>query len=191
MDDGLIRKAVRDFLTAIGEDPEREGLKETPDRVARACTELFAGYEQNAELSLERTFSIEAKQELVIIRDITFYSFCEHHMLPFSGKVHIGYIPGNGKVLGASKLIRVTEVFSRRLQLQERMTSQIAEAIYKATGELGVGVVAYGRHLCMTARGVKNPTSEMITSSMKGAFMQDDRLRQEFLRLVEPGGRNV
>jgi GTP cyclohydrolase I len=179
-----IEKAVKDILTSIGEDPNREGLLDTPDRVTRMYKELFAGYSQDPKSILARTFSAEGHQEMVIVRDIQFYSHCEHHMVPFFGKVHIGYIP-NGSVVGLSKLARLVECFARRLQIQERMTTQIAEAIQQYLSPLGVMVVVEAEHMCMKMRGVKNPCADTVTSAVRGIFRDPtETARTEFLTLI-------
>jgi GTP cyclohydrolase I len=186
MKDALkIKKAVVSLVEAIGEDPQREGLIDTPKRVAEMYTELFAGMAMDPQAELSVGFE-EGHREMVILRDIPFYSMCEHHLLPFFGVAHVGYIPNrNGRVVGASKLARVVEVFAKRLQLQERMTSQIAEAIVQALKADGVAVVLEAEHLCMTMRGIKKPGSNVITSATRGLFRTRAATRSEFLSLVQ------
>ena len=178
-----MQEEIRKILQEIGEDPEREGLKETPDRVARACAEIFAGYKTDPD-SLIKTFTDGASEDMVVLKRSEFYSTCEHHLFPFYGHVSIGYIP-NGKVIGVSKLARLVDCFSRRLQIQERMTTQIADTIYKGLDAKGVMVIAEGVHFCMTSRGVRKHDASMVTSAIRGVFRTNDALRNEFLRLVE------
>ncbi|MDP2743832.1 MAG: GTP cyclohydrolase I FolE [Dehalococcoidia bacterium] len=185
MDAKRIEKAVLSILEAIGEDPKREGLAGTPGRVAEMYGELFSGMDQDPEEDLSVGFE-EGHREMVILRGIPFYSMCEHHLLPFFGVAHVGYIPNtNGRVVGASKLARVVEIFAKRLQIQERMTSQIAEAIMKALKADGVAVVIEAEHLCMTMRGIKKPGSNVITSATRGIFRTRAATRAEFLSLVQ------
>ncbi|MBM2832027.1 MAG: folE [Dehalococcoidia bacterium] len=185
MDAKRIEKAVASILEAIGEDPKREGLAGTPGRVAEMYGELFSGMNQDPEEDLSVGFE-EGHREMVILRGIPFYSMCEHHLLPFFGVAHVGYIPNtNGRVVGASKLARVVEIFAKRLQIQERMTSQIAEAIMKALKADGVAVVIEAEHLCMTMRGIKKPGSNVITSATRGIFRTRAATRAEFLSLVQ------
>ena len=179
----IIKNSIRDIFDYIGENKNREGLLETPDRIIRSWDELFAGYRQNAKDILSKTFTDGACDEMVVLKDIEFYSFCEHHFLPFTGHVSIGYIP-NGKVVGISKLARVVDVFSRRLQIQEKMTKEIANAIQQHLKPLGVMVVCKAVHMCMVCRGVKKQNSEMITSAICGNFSQPET-RSEFLKLCE------
>ena len=175
-----IRQAIIDLLTAFGEDPERDGLKRTPDRVARMYLELLEGYRQDpVELVNDALFEVRY-DEMVLVRDIEFYSLCEHHLLPFIGRAHIAYLPRD-RVLGLSKLPRVVDMFARRLQVQERMTRQIAEFIRDLLNPLGVAVVVEGLHLCATMRGVKKHDARMVTSTMFGAFRKSLATRQEFL----------
>ena len=171
------------FLTAIGEDPNRPGLVETPDRIARMCAELFGGLTQTAAEPLAKRFPVD-ENNLVMEKDITFYSVCEHHLLPFYGKCAIGYI-SKGKVLGISKLARIVDMFARRLQIQERMTEEIANAIMTEAKAEGVGVVIKAKHLCMMMRGVEKQNSEMTTSAVLGTFRTDEKVRQEFLSLIK------
>jgi GTP cyclohydrolase I len=178
--------AVRTLIRWAGDDPEREGLLDTPARVVRSYRELFAGYDVEPRAYLERTFEeVGGYDELVILKDIRFVSFCEHHMLPVIGKAHVGYLPNN-RVVGISKLARVVNGFARRLQIQEKMTAEIANAIQDILQPKGVGVVVEASHSCMTMRGVNSPGSSLITSHLVGAVRDDHRTRQEFLRLVAP-----
>jgi GTP cyclohydrolase I len=174
---------IREILKLIGEDVDREGLLETPARVTRMYEEIFAGYEVDPRDVLGVTFD-EQHEELVIVKDIVYYSQCEHHMAPFFGKAHIGYIP-SGKIAGLSKLARLVEAVSRRLQVQERITSQIADILHEVLIPHGVMVVVEGEHLCMCARGVKKPGSKTITSAVRGQFRQNAALRSEFLELLK------
>ncbi len=172
------------LLAAIGEDPSREGLLETPARVARSMEYLTSGYRTNvADVINGALFTVDYN-EMVIVRDIDFYSLCEHHLLPFFGKCHVAYIP-NGKVIGLSKVPRLVDMFARRLQLQERMTNQIAETIRETIQPLGVAVVCEGTHLCMAMRGVEKQQSTTVTSAMLGLFHDDARTRAEFLQLIK------
>ncbi|WP_163327953.1 GTP cyclohydrolase I FolE [Desulfurobacterium thermolithotrophum] len=177
-----IEKAVREILIAIGEDPDREGLKDTPKRVAKMYEEILAGYNDSAENHL--VLFTEKYDEMIIVRDIPIYSLCEHHMLPFFGKAHVAYIPGEDKVTGLSKLARIVDVYAKRLQLQERMTEQIADAIMEKLGAKGVMVVVEAQHLCMIMRGVKKPSSYTVTSAVKGA-MRKEPTRMEALFLIK------
>jgi GTP cyclohydrolase IA len=180
--------AVREFLIAIGEDPDREGLLDTPGRVARAARELFAGLWQDPADVLSRTFSID-HEELIIVRDIPMYSTCEHHLLPFHGVAHIGYIPApDGKVTGLSKLGRLVEVFARRPQVQEQITTQVADALVDHLGVQGVIVVIEAEHLCMSMRGVQKPGSRTITSAVRGQ-LRDPATRAEAMSLLLGGKR--
>ena len=174
---------VRELLREIGEDPAREGLLKTPDRVARALRELTRGYGQDVQAILNQAFFTEHYDEMVIVKDIEIYSLCEHHLLPFFGKCHVAYLP-NGKILGLSKIARLVDVFARRLQVQERLTTQIAETLMSALEPKGVGVIVEARHLCMTMRGVEKQHSTAITSAMLGHFRKDVATRTEFLNLV-------
>lgn len=177
-----IRQAVRLLLEGIGEDISREGLIDTPDRIARMYTEIFSGMEEDAGEHLSRAFHAD-NSEMVIEKDITFHSVCEHHMLPFFGKVHIAYIP-NGKVVGLSKLARTVEVFARRLQLQEQLTGQIADALMRNMKPKGVLVMVEAEHMCMTMRGIKKPGSQTVTLARRGAFETDPLLEERFFRLL-------
>jgi GTP cyclohydrolase IA len=179
--------AVRTLIEWAGDDPEREGLLDTPRRVIKAYRELFAGYESNPRDYLERTFEeVGGYDELVLLRDIRVVSFCEHHMLPFLGRAHVGYLP-NDRVVGISKLARVVHGFARRLQIQEKLTAEIADAIQDILKPKGVGVVIVSEHSCMTMRGVNTPGSRLTTSSLLGEVRDDPRTRQEFFELVRNG----
>lgn len=182
VDQDKVREAVRLLLEGIGEDPEREGLLETPDRVARMYGELCGGADQHPSDHLSKTFSV-SNEGMVVERDITFYSLCEHHMLPFYGKVAIGYLP-NGRVAGLSKLARTVEVFARRLQLQEQLTAQIADAIMEELGCKGSIVLIEAEHMCMTMRGVQKPGTLTTTLACRGAFADDPALEERFFRMV-------
>lgn len=177
-----IERAVREILTAVGEDPDREGLLETPARVARMYAELFSGLHAEPREHLQKFFT-EKYDEVVLVRDISFCSMCEHHLLPFTGKAHIGYLP-DGKVIGLSKLARVVEVVSRRPQVQERMTDDIAEMLMDELSARGVAVVIEASHSCMTIRGVRKPGSLCVTSAMKGIFRKNEKTRQEIMQLI-------
>ena len=180
--------AIREFLLAIGEDPDRDGLRETPRRVAKAATELYAGLRQNAGDVLSKTFPIH-HEELIIVRDIPMYSTCEHHLLPFHGVAHIGYIPASdGRVTGLSKLGRLVEVFARRPQVQEQITTQVADALVTHLGVQGVIVVVEAEHLCMSMRGVQKPGSRTITSAVRGQ-LRDPATRAEAMSLLLGGKR--
>ncbi|MDD5806456.1 MAG: GTP cyclohydrolase I FolE [Eggerthellales bacterium] len=174
--------AVRMLLEAIGEDPDREGLRETPQRVARMYQEICGGYDQDAKDHLSTVFE-DRNSTMVVERDIPFYSLCEHHMLPFMGRVHIGYIP-NGQVTGLSKLARTVEVFARRLQIQERMTGQIADAIMESMNAAGAIVVVEAEHLCMSMRGVRKPGATTTTVVKRGEFVTNPAAEDEFFRLL-------
>ena len=179
-------KNVIEILERIGEDPQREGLLKTPYRVAKAWKYLTRGYDMDVEEVLNRAVFHEDYNEMVIVKDIDFYSLCEHHMLPFFGRCHIAYIP-DGKIVGLSKLPRIVDVFARRLQVQERMTQQIAEALQDALQPMGVAVVCEARHMCMMMRGVQKQNSVATTSEMLGAFEANSKTREEFLRLINTG----
>ena len=182
MDQEKIKQAVRLFLEGIGEDPGREGLAETPERIARMCEELYGGLEETAQTHLQKTFQAE-EQGMVLEKDIVFYSTCEHHLLPFYGKAHIGYLP-NGKVVGLSKLARTVDVFARRPQIQEKMTAQIAEALEESLKPQGVIVMIEAEHTCMTMRGIKKPGSKTVTLVATGVFQDNAELQNRFLALV-------
>ncbi|MDQ7819679.1 MAG: GTP cyclohydrolase I FolE [Armatimonadota bacterium] len=188
MDRAAIEQAVRGILVAIGEDPTREGLRETPRRIAEMYEELFSGLTEDPRELLDTWFDDEDHHEMVIVRDIPFYSMCEHHFLPFHGVAHVGYIP-QGRILGVSKVARLVEILARRPQVQERLTSQIADFLCQGgLNALGSGVVIEAEHLCMTARGVRKPGSKVVTSATRGIFREDPRTRAEFFAIVE--GRN-
>lgn len=174
--------AVRVLLEHIGEDPTREGLLDTPNRVVKALTEMTSGYGVDIAATLATTFD-ETSDEMVVLRGVTFASMCEHHMLPFTGTATVGYVP-DGRVVGLSKMARLVEAYARRLQVQERMTTQIADAMWEHLRPLGVGVVIHGHHSCMGVRGVRQPQGVMTTSSMVGIFKFSDATRNEFLRLA-------
>lgn len=178
-----IEQAVLTIIEAIGEDPNREGLKGTPRRIADMYAELFTGLGVDPKKELEISFD-EGHHEMVILKDIPFYSMCEHHLLPFFGLAHVGYIP-KGRIVGASKLARAVEILAKRPQLQERLTSQIAEAVVEALAPNGVGVVIEAEHMCMTMRGVKKPGSKIVTSAMRGLFRTNPATRAEFMSLVQ------
>lgn len=182
MDQEKIKAAVESIIEAIGEDCRREGLAGTPRRIAEMYADIFSGMCEDPEEHLRVGFE-EGHEEMVIARDIPFYSMCEHHFLPFHGTAHIGYIP-NGRVVGASKLSRVVETFARRPQLQERLTTQIADTIVKVLQPRGVAVIMEAEHLCMTMRGIRKPGSKIVTSAMRGLFRQRAATRAEFLTLV-------
>ncbi|MCS6881016.1 MAG: GTP cyclohydrolase I FolE [Oscillochloridaceae bacterium] len=178
-----IEAAVREILAAIGEQPDREGLLKTPSRVAKMYAELTAGYHVDPEALINNAIFSVDYDEMVLVKNIDFYSLCEHHMLPFMGQVHVAYIP-NGKVVGLSKIPRIVEMFARRLQVQERMTVQIAEFIDRHLQPLGVAVVAEGVHMCSVMRGVKKANASMVTSAMRGVFRDDPKTRAEFMAHV-------
>src|SRR5271154_1656408 len=174
---------VREMIVRIGEDPEREGLVRTPNRMRRAYEFLVKGYKEDPQAMLQKALFTVTYDEMVIVKDVEMFSLCEHHLLPFFGKVHVAYIP-NGKVVGLSKIPRLIEIFSRRLQIQERLTTQIAETIQQAIQPQGVGVVIEARHLCMMMRGVEKQHSAAVTSSMLGCFRDEQETRGEFLSLI-------
>ena len=181
--------AVRTLLRWAGEDPSREGLLDTPKRVVKAYRDWFSGYETDPDAYLLRTFEeVGGYDEMIVLRDIEYESHCEHHMAPIIGKVHVGYLPA-GKVVGISKLARVVEAYARRFQVQEKMTSQIANCIQRALQPRGVGVVVEGAHECMTTRGIHKRGVSMVTSKMLGGFREDARTRSEFLRFIDVGGK--
>ena len=183
IDQEKIKQAVQLMLEGIGEDIHREGLRETPDRIARMCEELYGGMNEDAGTHLCKVFHVE-NSEMVLEKDITFYSTCEHHMLPFYGKVHIAYVP-DGKVVGLSKLARTVEVFARRLQIQEQLTGQIADALMEHMQPKGVMVMIEAEHMCMTMRGVQKPGSKTVTTIVRGVFAEDLSLQQTFLQMVK------
>lgn len=178
-----IQTLVKKLLVTIGEDPNREGLLKTPYRVAKAYEKWFGGYSQDPKAVLETTFSDEAYSQMVLLTGISFFSHCEHHLAPFYGKIHVGYIP-RGKIVGISKLARLVEVYSRRLQTQERLTDQIAQTFFEVCNPLGVGVLCKGIHMCIRSRGVEQADTVMTTSSLLGNFLTENTVRVEFLRLV-------
>ncbi|HRZ09461.1 MAG TPA: GTP cyclohydrolase I FolE [Gemmatimonadales bacterium] len=178
------QSAVRDMLELVGEDPDRDGLLKTPERVERAMRWLTRGYDLDAAEVIGDALFEETHQNMIVVRDIEFYSMCEHHMLPFFGKAHVAYIP-DGRIVGLSKVARVVDVFARRLQVQERLTDQIAEALDDALAPRGVGVVLEASHFCMMMRGVEKQGSRTLTSALRGAFREDASTRDEFLRLVQ------
>lgn len=181
-----IESAVKAILGAIGEDAEREGLTKTPERVARAYKELTQGYTQDPIAILKKALFTEKCDEMILVKDIEIFSLCEHHLLPFFGKAHIAYIP-NGKIVGLSKLARVADAFAKRLQVQERLTDQIADALTLALKPKGVAVAIESKHLCMVMRGVQKQNSLMVTSAMRGEFRNNPATRAEFLKLLRSG----
>jgi GTP cyclohydrolase I len=182
IDQARIRAAVREILLAVGEDPDREGLRETPDRVARMYAEMFAGLHQDPRQLLQKTFT-QKYDEMVVVKDIGFDSVCEHHLLPFCGKAHIAYLP-QGKIIGLSKPARVVEVLARRPQVQERMTEQLADLLMEELDARGVGVILEAVHSCMTMRGVRKPDSICTTSAMRGTFQTNSSTRAELMALI-------
>jgi GTP cyclohydrolase I len=182
IDTERIKKAIREILLAVGEDVEREGLRDTPDRVARMYAELLGGMREDPKKHLRSVFT-ENYEEIVLLRDIPFYSVCEHHMMPFIGSAHVAYLP-SGSVLGVSKLARIVDSFARRLQTQERLTYQIADFIMTSLQSQGVAVVLEASHSCMTIRGIKKPGSTMVTSALRGIFKRDPRSRSEIMSLM-------
>ncbi|MDO4289385.1 MAG: GTP cyclohydrolase I FolE [Eubacterium sp.] len=182
MNQEKIKEAITMLIEAVGEDPNREGLVETPDRIARMYTEIFAGINQTAEEHLSKSFTIDSN-DLVIERDIPFYSMCEHHFLPFYGKAHIAYVP-NGKVAGLSKLVRTVDVYAKKPQLQEKLTAEIGEAIMKYLGAQGVMVIIEAEHLCMNMRGVKRPGTKTVTAMKDGIFKDDRSLVEDVYNLL-------
>ena len=178
-----IASLTRELIEALGEDPDRDGLKKTPQRVAESLSFLTRGYRQRLKAVVNGAKFASGTNHMVILKDIELYSLCEHHLLPFFGRCAIGYI-SNGKVLGVSKLARIVDMFSRRLQIQERLTEEIANAVMAETGAEGVGVVIKAKHLCMMMRGVEKQNSEMTTSAVLGSFRADEKVRQEFLSLI-------
>ncbi len=182
-----IEAAVREILLAVGEDPDREGLRDTPARVARMYAELFSGLHCEPRQFLSKTFT-QKYDEMVVVKDIDFASMCEHHLLPFTGRAHVAYLP-NGRIVGLSKLARVVEVLSRRPQVQERMTEQLADLLTEQTGARGVGVVLEATHTCMTIRGIRKPNSICTTSAMRGVFREKQSTRAELMSLIYGGAR--
>lgn len=187
-DENAVRYCVENILRAIGENPQREGLMGTPERVARMYGEIFEGYNIDPAELLKRSFAESDNYgQLVMVRNIEFYSHCEHHMVPFFGKAHVGYIPTEGHVIGISKFARLVECYAKRLQIQERMTMQIANTIEQCASPLGVMVVIEAEHLCMKMRGIKNPCADTVTSAAKGVFLKEPEARAEFLSLMRKG----
>lgn len=182
VDQNKIKEAVRLLLEGIGEDATREGLERTPDRVARMYEEIYRGMDEDPAAYLSQTFAVE-RNGLVVEKEITFYSTCEHHLMPFYGKAHIGYLP-DGRVVGLSKLARTVEVYARRPQIQENMTAQIADAIMKHLKPQGVIVVLEAEHLCMSMRGVEKPGSQTVTMAARGCFLENQQLRQDFFEML-------
>lgn len=189
VDHGRIERAVREILLAVGEDPDREGLVDTPARVARAYAETFSGLFEDAGVHLSRTFEHEASgDDVVLLRNIEFASMCEHHLAPFLGRAHVAYLPSDDKVTGLSKLARTVDVFARRPQLQERMTAQVADALVEHLQPRGVAVMIEGEHLCMRVRGARKSDAQMVTTAMRGVYTEDRELRREVLSLLRGGG---
>ncbi len=188
MDKPKIEQAVTMILEAIGEDPQREGLLETPARVARMYEEIFSGLSEDPSLHLEKVFT-EEHEEMILIKDIPFYSMCEHHLLPFFGKAHVAYLPrkeaSRGNITGLSKLARVVEGYAKRPQLQERLTAQVADAIMNKLNPYGVMVVMEAEHMCMTLRGVRKPGSKTLTSAVRGSFQKNEATRAEAMMLIK------
>lgn len=190
MDLERIEKAVREILIAVGEDPDREGLQETPNRVARMYGEVFSGLHRDISKDI-KIFTETGNDEMILIGDIPFYSMCEHHLLPFHGKAHVVYVPRNGKILGLSKVARIVDTLSRKPQLQERLTSEIADTIQEAVDAMSVCVVIEAEHLCMTMRGIRKPGSKTVTSAMRGGCRSDARTRSEALALINRPRNNI
>ena len=184
IDKPRIEAAIREFLYAIGEDPDREGLVDTPDRVARACEEIFGGMQEDPGEYLLKQFNEPGNEDMVIVKDIPFSSMCEHHLLPFTGRAHVCYLPRDGKITGLSKLARCVSGFARRPQLQERLTNQIADAVMDRLDARGVLVVLQAEHTCMSMRGIKAAGSETVTSAVRGWFKNDMKAREEALDLI-------
>ena len=182
VDQEKVKQAISLLLEGIGEDPEREGLKDTPARIARMYEEILSGMQEDAGMHLQRTFT-SSNTGIVLEKDITFYSMCEHHMMPFWGKAHVAYIP-NGRVVGLSKLARCVEVYAKRLQLQEQMTDQIADALMQSLDCKGVMVMTEAEHTCMTMRGVKKPGSKTVSMAVRGDFEKDQELRNTFFKML-------
>jgi GTP cyclohydrolase IA len=182
IDENKIKEAVKMIIEAIGEDPNREGLIETPDRIARMYSEIFSGLNESSNVHLSKTFTVE-QDDIIVEKDIPFYSMCEHHFLPFYGKVHIAYKP-NGKVAGLSKLARTVDVYAKRPQLQEKMTTEIADALVNHLDALGVLVIIEAEHLCMNMRGIKKPGSKTKTLAIRGCFLDDKNLKDEVFELL-------
>ena len=186
MDKNKIKKGVKLLLEGIGEDPNRPGLKDTPKRVANLYEEIFAGLNTPAEEIL-KPIEGESHDEMVIVKDIPFYSVCEHHLLPFVGKAHVAYVPSKGKIVGLSKLARAVELFAKRPQLQERLTAQLADLIMEKLKPKGAMVIVNAEHLCMSMRGIKKPGSKTVTSAVRGIFRTKESTRAEFLELIKMG----
>lgn len=184
MKEGCLKEEFRRIIEKAGEDPKREGLLKTPERASKAFSYFTSGYEQNINEIVNGAIYHEKSNNMVVLKDVEFYSLCEHHLLPFFGKCHIGYIP-NGKIIGLSKLPRIIDMYSRRLQVQERLAAQIADAINNLLKPKGVAVVMDAVHLCMMMRGVEKQNSRTVTSSVLGSFAKDNKTREEFLRLIE------
>ena len=184
VDKNRIEKAIREILFAIGDNPDRAGLKETPERVARMYEEIFSGLHSDP-LQEAKLFEEDLADEMVIVKDIRFYSMCEHHLLPFYGSAHIAYIPKDGKILGLSKIARIVEIISRKPQLQERLTREICDTISQAAAPLGIAVIVEAEHLCMTMRGIKKPGAKTITTNFSGIMKADTSLRAEAISLLK------
>ncbi len=184
MDKERIEKAVREILFAVGEDPDREGLIDTPKRIAKMYEEIFAGLKEDPASHLQIHFQQEKYEELVLIKDIPFYSVCEHHLVPFFGKAHVGYLPRNGRLTGLSKLARVVDTVAKRPQLQERLTTIVADTIQNKLEPYGVIVVMEAEHMCMTMRGIKKPGSKTVTSAVRGVFSTDHKSRAEVMSII-------
>ena len=184
LDKPRVEAAVREFLLAIGEDPDREGLQGTPDRVARACEEIFGGMQEDPGAHLRKQFHEEGNEELVVVRDIPFHSMCEHHILPFIGRAHVAYIPRDGRITGLSKIARCVAGFAARPQLQERLTGQVADAMMAELDPVGVMVVIEAEHTCMTMRGIRVAGAMTVTSAARGMLKTDNKTREEALRLL-------
>jgi GTP cyclohydrolase I len=184
-----IARAVREILAAVGEDPDREGLADTPSRVARSYAELLSGLRDGPERHLSRVFEHEAPgDDLVVVRDIDFQSMCEHHLLPFRGRAHVAYLPAGGKVVGLSKIARTVDVFARRPQLQERLTANVADAIAEHLGARGVAVVVTAEHLCMQLRGARKQQADMVTTAFRGALADDESMKRHAMLLLSGNG---
>lgn len=183
IDKERVKAAVREILAAIGDDPDRDGLKETPDRVARMYEEIFAGLHKDPKDDI-KIFQEGNHDEMVLVKDIPIYSVCEHHLLPFVGVAHVVYLPREGKILGLSKIARIVDTLSKKPQLQERLTSQVADVIEEAVKPLGIAVVLEAEHLCMTMRGIKKPGSKTVTSALRGIIKKDARTRAEVMALI-------
>jgi len=184
IDKKRIENAITELLLAIGEDPNREGLLETPSRVAKMYEEIFSGIGQDVQ-SVVKVFKEGEMQEMIVVKDIPLYSMCEHHLLPFFGKASVVYIPRKGKILGLSKLARIVDILAKKPQLQERLTTEVADAVLNAVDPLGVAVVVEAEHLCMTMRGIKKPGAITITSALRGTFQTDARSRSEAMALIK------